>query len=507
MARINGIISGFDTDALVAASVSSYTSQIDKLNNKNTLLSWQKTAYTDIYKKIDAFRNKLFNYRLESTMKQKTAAVSNEAVLTAKAGANATAGRYTMNVTQLATKVETGSKAVLGSASDKSNIATQFASSSDYSTAVSANGGSTVFNIDLNGTTISFDAATESINDLADKINKSGAGVTARYDSTLDRMFLAADKTGTSGKIDFSATGAGGKEFLVDVLKIHDGLGNLYNETGLDAQFDLDGVTGITQKSNSFEINGISYDLKALGSTTIEVKNDTDAMFNTIKTFVDEYNSLLEDINAVIYEQKYSKYGPLTDDEKSNMSESEIKEWEEKAKSGILARDPMLMSIVNNMRSAIYTPVDSTNSNFSGLFAIGLKTGDYQTNGKLLIDETKLKAAIEQDPDAVAKIFTGGTDSKGNKFDGFVTKMYDQLKLGMDKINAKAGSGTGANDVNSSIAKEVTRNTKSINAKIETMNLKMDMYYKKYDAMESLLASLQNQQNSLTQYFSGGSSK
>lgn len=512
MARIDGIVSGFDTEALVKASVSSYQSQIDRLNKKNTLLSWQKTKYTEIYKKIETFRNKAFNYKLDSTLKPKVATSADTSKVKVTASANAATGIHTINVTQLAEGAQTGSQKALGSTNNKKSLETQFASNTAFQSL-----GATSFNIDINGKTIAVDT-NKSIYELVNNINKAGAGVTASYDASLDRMFITADGTGSNAKIDFSANTSGSVAdvFLANVLQFNDGvdvavtLPNGATDTlpslmapvvGKDAIFELNGVTGITQSTNTFEVSGITYELQAVGNTTVQVTNDSDALFNSIKTFVDDYNALLDDINAIIYEQKYKGFGPLTDDEKSAMTESQIKDWEEKAKSGILSRDPILMNLVTSMRTAIYTPVEGVNSKYNGLFSIGLKTGDYQTNGKVIIDEDKLKAAIAADPDSVAKIFNGGTDRNGKKTSGVADTLYDNLKAGMDKINSQAGVATGSNDINSTIAKEVTRNTKAINSKIATMNLKMDMYYKKYDAMEQLLQKLQTQQSSLASYF------
>ena len=501
MARIDGIISGFDTEALVKASVASYQSQIDRLNKKNTLLSWQKTRYTDIYKKIDAFRNKVFNYKLDSTLKPKIATSADTSKVKATANANAATGTHTIDVTQLAEGAQTGSQQSLGSTGNKASLITQFASNSNMP--------SSSFTMDINGKTINVDP-NKSIYELVNSINKSGAGVTASYDANVDRMFITANDTGAAAKINFSAntTGSDGEVFLSKVLNFNDNTGakNLMAPVvGQDAIFELDGVPNLRQSTNTFEISGITYELQGTGTTTVQVTNDPDALFKTIKTFVDDYNAMLEDVNDIIYEQKYKGFEPLTDEQRAGMTESEIKEWEEKAKSGILARDPMLMSLVTSMRTAIYTPIQGGDKKYNGLFAIGLKTGDYQTNGKVIIDEDKLKAAIAANPDAVASIFNGGTDRNGNKTKGVADSLYDNLKVGMDKLQAQAGAASGSNDVNSAIAKEVARNNKSITAKIETMNLKMNMYYKKYDAMEQLLQQLQNQQSSLANYFGGNS--
>lgn len=523
--RIDGIVSGLDTESLIKGMLSYQQSQIDRLKKNNQVLSWQRTRYTDIYNKIDAFRTKMYDYKLDSKTVIKSALSSNDSYVSAKASSEAAVGTHTIRVHELASGAQAGSQQKMGSSTNKTNLQTQFVESDGTTPKYTG-----TFDIVVNGKTINVDTS-KSMNDLVKQINNSGAGVTASYDANIDRFFISSKETGAEAKIDFTGTDTDGRVFLRDALKMPtitaediaeatdgslDGKEGWLKLTvaGKDAKFDLDGITGLTQSTNEFTISGITYNLKEADpskSATVTVNNDSDAIYQSVVDFVSMYNELLEEINGVVYEQKQKGYEALTDDQKSAMTAEQIKTWEDNAQKGILRSDSILMGVRNNMRTIIYSSVNGISSQmvngkrvtYNSLFAIGLKTGDYSTNGKLEIDETKLKAAIEADPDAVNKIFNGGTNADGTRTEGVADKLYDSLKLGMDKINDKSGAAAGGKETTSTLAKKIANNEKAINAKVTRYNNQMATYYKQFDAMEKLLQQLQSQQDSLYNYLGG----
>ncbi len=502
--RIDGIVSGLDTESLIKAMVSGQQAQIDRLKQKNTSLSWKQDRYKDLYKKIEDFRIKAFSYRLDTATRIKTASSNNTTLVDAKATPDALVGVHTIKVHSLATYAQIGSSAALGSATDKSSISSQFGGTYTGT-----------FDLKLNGKTITVDTS-KSINEFIKQVNASDAGVSASYDATLDRVFFSTTKTGSDAKIDFSATtDAAGVAFLENGLKLPRNTGGDISYAGTDAKFDLDGITGLEQKTNEFTISGLTYQLKEADPTktiTINVDKDTQGIVDSVKGFVDAYNELLDEINGAIYEKKVSAYKPLTDEQKQSMTAEQIKSWEEQAKKGIVARDPMLLNIVSNMRQMVYSTVGGISSYVVGsskvtlnsLHAIGITTQDYSTNGRLKIDEDKLKGALEVDPDCVSKIFKGvvpETDGIRQSDRGMIPKLYDSLKQAMDKIDAQAGATKGSADDSTAINKQIINNNKAINKKIDFMNKQIQTYYKQFDAMEKLMQQMQQQQQSLAGFF------
>jgi flagellar hook-associated protein 2 len=515
-------MSGFDTESLVKAQVAHLQLQIDRMGQNTQLMTWKKERYTEVYKKIEEFRNKVYNYKLSGATLLKSAASSNESALTVKANGEAPAGTHTITVKKLASGAQAGSQSAMGSSSNKASIESQFRDGSGDAIYTS------VIDITINGKSVSVDP-TQSLNELVKKINNSGAGVTASYDANTDRFFISSNETGEAAKIDFTGTAGTGKDFLMNALKLPNNGTDLDIIQGSDAEFDLDGISGLKQASNEFTISGITYSLKEADPSktlTVTVKNDTEGIFKSVKDFVEMYNTLLDALNSTMLEQKQSSYKPLTTEQKKAMTAEQIKEWDANAKKGILRNDSILQRIVSDLRATIYTSVKglgakydssspstlgvtttATGGKYDSLFSLGLKTGGYSTNGRLEVDDDKLRAAIEDDPEAVYKIFTGGVDAQGKPTDGVADKLYDQLKTALDKINDEAGSAAGDKDQTSTLSKKILSNNKAMNAKIDRMNAQMQTYYKQYDAMESLLKQLQSQQDSLTNFLgaSGGS--
>ena len=144
--------------------------------------------------------------------------------------------------------------------------------------------------------------------------------------------------------------------FLKDTLKLGLDVGVEYR--GTNASIDYDGATGIEFKSNQFTLNDINFDLKKAGETvSITIGQDIDTAVEKIKAFVEAYNAVMENINGKLNERReYDKsthsfkYQPLTDEQRKEMSEDQIKKWEEMAKKGIMNRESLLSSTSSDIR-------------------------------------------------------------------------------------------------------------------------------------------------------------
>lgn len=197
------------------------------------------------------------------------------------------------------------------------------------------------------------------------------------------------------------------------------------------------------------------------------------------------------------------------------MTEKQIEKWTEKAKSGILYHNNNLRSIVNNMREAIYTPVDAVESIYNSASAIGITSSNVK--GHLKLDEDKLKQALAADPDCVYQIFASDQDSayipgttKTNKLTnsqkkldfnntGLANRLYNIMTDSMNKVEDYAGTSKESDD-QSYLGKLIT----SLQTKMSTFKTHMNAYetllYKKYDSMESALARLGAQLNYVSNY-------
>lgn len=363
-------------------------------------------------------------------------------------------------------------------------------------------GDSKTFKISINGKEITLDAS-KNMQNMLSTINGSDAGVTASYDEVAD-TFTIVGKNGK--KVDFTGTDAAGLKFLKQGLKLDtDGGDKLPARTqGQNAIFDLDGVTDLEQASNSFSIAGITYNLTGLGEANVTVEQDVDKIVANMKSFVELYNSLLTYTTDKANETKYRTYKPLTEDEESKLSETQVEKWEKLAKSGLLKNDDILTGLTSSMRNIMITSIEGIDGKYKNAAAIGISTGsNWKEGGKLYLDEDKLKTALAEDPTAVAKIFSGTGDKKEGRA-GVAAKLYDLMTSSMEKIDDKAGVlQYSSTEVTSILGKQINSYKNKMTLLEKQISTKEDYYYKQYAQMEKALQKIQNQTSSL---FGGASS-
>lgn len=318
--------------------------------------------------------------------------------------------------------------------------------------------------------------------------NNQNANVRMMYDELRDKIVVESKDTGATAKVEISDVAGN----FMQVLGLKDAKSN-----GSDASVTIDdgnGVQTISRPSNEFSVNGISYDLKEdyAGNVSFKVEGDSDELFDKINGFVEDYNKIIEDINKKLKEEKDYDYKPLTEAQKDGMKEKEIEIWEEKAKSGILRSDSTLRSLVNNMREIMYESVDGM-----ALFSVGITTtANYKEAGKLIIDEDKLREAIEDNPDQIANLFS-------KEDEGIASKLYNVLEENVSiRTNSNGQKGlllekagmTGDRTVNNNIlSNQIFRYDDMITDMLDDLVSKENYYYNMFAKMESALSKMQSQ--------------
>lgn len=285
----------------------------------------------------------------------------------------------------------------------------------------------------INGTTFQFDS-DDTLSDMISEINDSDCGATMKYDEVSGTLTLTADDTGAGNTL--TVTEGDGSNFLEVAFGA---TGSTVTASGTDAVVTVDGVK-MTRSSNTFTVDGVKYTVTAETSATanVTVTQDTQAIYDMISGFVDAYNELIDTINSAIDEDYDSDYAPLTDAQKEEMTDEEIEDWEEKAKTGLLENDSLLEDLVDDLRQAL---TDSVSGLSTGIFDIGIDTGTYDEQGKLYIDEDELMDAIESDPDAIISLFTQQSESYGSS--GTVEKATDARNLSSSKAQSVRYSEEG----------------------------------------------------------------
>lgn len=269
---------------------------------------------------------------------------------------------------------------------------------------------------------------------------------------------------------------------------------------GQNAKFILNGVE-FESASNETTVNGITLTLTEKTDpgkpVTFTLTNDTQAVYDTIKNFVNKYNEILKEMNELYYADSARGYDPLSDDEKEAMTESQIDKWETKIKDSLLRRDSTLGGIISSMKSALLTSVQVDGKSYS-LSSFGVGTSYvYSEKGLLHIQgdaedstyasyDNKLMAALEEDPDTVMQVFTGVAQN-----------LYKAMQDKMKKTSLSSAL-TFYNDVY--IKNQITSYNKQISENEEKLTALEDKYYSQFAAMETAMAKLQSQQNSLLAY-------
>jgi flagellar hook-associated protein 2 len=446
--------------------------------------------------------------RLQGTYLSRKVTSSNESVVTATATSSANKGTYTITVDQLASGAYVTSTAALGSGTDTSTLQKQFglASAEDIT-------------LQINGVELTVNTGTDSMTTLVKKINElkdaggNSVGVNASYDAATDRLYLTTAKTGSSAQIDIVQTSPDPSTDtnLLSLLKIDS---YTFPATGKNAIFDLNGVSNLEQSSNEFTIAGVKYNLVGTSTSpvTLKVAYDTDGVYDTIKSFIDQYNATLDLMKNELTETRYKGYNPLTDEEREELSEKQQEQWEEKAKSGLLRNDSLLSSIVIKMRSSISGVVSGIQSvmvngkkvTHNNLTAIGIATSaDYTEGGKLHIAEEDLRKAIENDPEGIMNLFT--QDGEG-KEKGIARRLSDSLEWAVGTIIDKAGAASEYSSYdNSNMGKQLKNYDDQIDIWTDRLAKVEDRYWSQFTAMERAISSLNTQSQWLSQQFGNGS--
>jgi len=243
----------------------------------------------------------------------------------------------------------------------------------------------------------------------------------------------------------------------------------------------------------------------SLTSTT-----DTKSIKESIQEFVKTYNEMLDTLNGLLKEKKYRDYPPLTSEQRQDMSENEQKLWDEKAKSGLLRSDSLIRDGLGKMRSQFVSSVKGLGDDtIDSLAEIGITTSKILSDGgKLVIEEKKLDAALEKDPDQVIQMFTNvgsvttTTDEKGRKVTqdsrGITYRLRDEIDALTKNIEKKAGK-EGKTEQTYTLGKQIIESDDRITklqAKLKDIEAR---YWKQFTAMEQAINKANQQSGMFTQ--------
>lgn len=397
------------------------------------------------------------------------------------------------------------SKSATGTMSSVNTTAyTKSTKLSDIAAGVATNGLSFTINDGSASKTIVYtadQAQSKTIENLIKDINSAGLDVTASLSNdgklTLTNADSTKDITLTVDAMDTSDRATASRALLNTMFNAGLTAGtstDTLTVAGTNGSVTIDGKDYATT-SSKLSVANVTYNVSAVGTTTVSVSQDTDKIIENVKKFVEDYNKMLDSLNSKYNETKYSDYGVLTKSQENGMTQEQIDKWNEKAKSGLLYHDQTLGKVISAMREAIYTPVESVDSNYNTMMSIGIESST--DRGHLRLDEDKLKKALAADPDCVYQIFASSgdaVDSNGKSYtdyskEGVINRITDKVNENLSTMKKYAGTSSSASDGSTlgNLIQELQ--TKMSNFKT-MMKSYENMLYKKYDAMEIAIQRL-----------------
>lgn len=502
--KLGGLSSGLDTDTLVKEMMKPHQSKVDKAKQDKLMVEYKQEIYRDLMKDMRAIHtkyldvsssaNKDTNLLLSSNYETVGFTSSDDSVVTARGLAGAKGGNYNVTVKQVATasKLTIDMDGFKGATDDSVDITI-----GTETIKVSL--------LDKNNKSIKDDpkAIVDNINTAIAEHNKTSdvtkIDIKVSYSEMGNNITLEGKSTGEANKLDMSITGVNLKNDkgedtvkLKDaqnaIVTLKDSSGNLVEDkTYADNIFVIDNV--------EYTINGESNAIKdSLGnitgyeSTTLKGKADTKKTIENVRNFVNDYNNIIDKVNKLLVEKKDSSFKPLTEDQKKDMSEEEIKLWNAKVKNGILRSDDILTGTINEFLGHFSTKM-GTGLNLS---AIGISTNsDYRTQkGKIVLDEDKLSQALNENGEETRKLLS-------NTFEKIKDTINNTAVSTGSKLAKRAGYEGSVTSFNNDLTKKMEDQQKRIDRMAKELKKKEEAFYKQFTRLEVAM----NKSNAQMSYF------
>ena len=381
-------------------------------------------------------------------------------------------------------------------------------------------GGSKKISFTAEGGVSSFEVTSGmTMQDVVDKLNNSPFsvyGYTASYDASSNRIVMTDEKgkmldlkiTGTDEKgetVTYNSSYTGGTDAIMDVEINGKRFENLSRSSN---NFDIDGLN-ITVKG-TFDASGVE-EGKDYEPVTFESVTDSDKIVDAIRSFVNDYNEMVAEIKSAYstmpgQKSNGSRYEPLTAEQEEKYTESELAAYNEKAKQGILFGDTTLSSMYGKLLNAIAPG----GADGQALREIGIGTSYENGLTTISLDEDKLRAALDGNPEKVKDAFTK-TVNGGSSSNGLMQTLQNTLNTyvkttGEPKgvLITKAGSIKAPTSLNNnSLYTQMSNIDKQIERWQDKMSSQIDRYTSQFSKLEQLVAQMNAQASSLAGLMGG----
>jgi flagellar hook-associated protein 2 len=377
MSSINVISSGLDVQSIVDQLIQVERAPLNNLQKLTGNLQSKIKALQSFNTKLSALLDKLNN----ALFKDETAPTGIPSGFAQRLARSVFAARKSSSSAESVVAVSASKGAALGTyAVTVSSLArAKTEASANFADTNSTKTGTGTLAIQV-GTedpvTVTINDTNNTLEGIRDSINGANAGVNATIindgGSSPYRLLLTAKDTGIANAFTITESLSGGPALDLVVT-----------QTAVDAQFTVNGI-GISKSSNTISdvVSGVTFTLKATTAAPVEltVEKDAEAVISALKDLVTAYN----EVNTFANSQ--SRYD------------------QDKKTAGILAGDTTLRNSLSKITTLLTKQV--TNS-YTGLHYIGEAGLNFNSDGSLTLDETKLRDALASDATGVAALFLG----------------------------------------------------------------------------------------------------
>lgn len=489
--RLGGIATGLDTDTLVKQMMTPYQMRADKVKQEKVLLEYKQNLYRNVasdmkniytkYFDIGSTANKGTNLILSGNYDTVKFTSTDDSVVSARGLAGAKIGNYQVSVEQ---KAEPSSLTLAGDKLKGESFVLEIAGEKLEVSLKDKDGKS----IEGNNKAI-----TENINKAIEAHNKKDSAKKIEVNVTTSELAgnirIEGKKTGEENNIKMNAyigakieADADGKPTIVGQTET---IGSVDSKDSIVTISDAYGNTKeVKHASNKFTIDNVEYTINGVSEkdennkmkpTKLKGTADSSKIVENVKAFVDDYNKLIDKMNSLTTEKRNRDFMPLTDEQKKEMSETEIKLWEEKTKKGLLRNDDILTGAVNELLGHISSGMGEG----LNLKDFGISTNpDYRTQkGKIVLDEDKLTAALEGNGEETRKALTGMFNKMKDTFN-------DTAISSGSKLSKRAGAKEGVTAFNNELSKKMDVQQREYDKMIKSLAKRESRYYTEFSRLE-----------------------
>lgn len=436
---VGGLVSGIDTDSLIAGLVAAYGTPKTVMESQLQDLESEQEAFAGLDNRLTSLRTALETVATADEFEVYTATSADDSFVGVSASTGAIPGRYSVEVNHLATSASQLSQGYASKSADGALGTGTFALT--Y--------GSTTTNITIDG--------TMSLSDLANAINEQADGVNAYVMNTGDaatpyRLVLTGEDTGAANgiSVDTSALSGGTAPSFTEV------------SAAADAEVVINGIT-VTDSDNTIDaaIPGLSFTAEAVttSAVNVDVELDSDAMAEKVKSVVDAYNAVMSYVSTKsVYNTDEDIRGPFV--------------------------GQGLVSSITSSLSAMVTAQYGSGS-LTALSQMGIST---EKDGTLTFDTEAFTEAFGENPDDVLALFTDETTGFTGQFDA----MLEQLTEGeYSPLEARAEA----------LQDDIDSTTDRVAALEENLSKYEERMKKQFAKMEILMSEAQTAQSALSALF------